>query len=61
MGFQKKSLDVGGWGELYPNVFWDFLKVFTFAKPLSGCVEQTMLIINECHYWEPWFQFSSKP
>ena len=24
MGFQKKSLWVGGWGELYPSFFWIF-------------------------------------
>ena len=32
MGFQKKGLDgggggwVGGWGEIYPSLFWIFLK-----------------------------------
>ena len=36
MGFQKKSLDgVGGWGELYPNIFLDFWNLFNFAKPLN--------------------------
>ena len=35
MGFQKISLDgVGGWCELYP-IFWDFLNLFNFAKPLA--------------------------
>ena len=24
MGFHTKQLDVGGWGELYPSLFWIF-------------------------------------
>ena len=39
MGFQKK-LDVGGWGELYPSLFWIF---FNFAKPLN---HQPIIVIN---------------
>ena len=30
MGFQKVWMRVGGWGELYPILFWIFLN---FAKP----------------------------
>ena len=35
--YEEKSLYVGwvgGWGELYPVLFWIF---FNFAKPLSKC------------------------
>ena len=43
MGFQKKSLDgggwLGGWSELYP-IFLDFLNFLNFAKPLS--MQQTL-------------------
>ena len=43
MGFQKKfGLGggwVGGWGELYPSLFWN---LFNFAKPLS----KDVLLIN---------------
>ena len=36
MGFPKKVwMGVGGWGELYPRFFLDFLKNFNFAKPLN--------------------------
>ena len=37
MGFQKKFGWgwVGGWGELYQSLFWNFGFFFNFAKPLS--------------------------
>ena len=28
MGFQKKKFGWGGWGELYPSFFLDFLNFF---------------------------------
>ena len=32
---QKTGLDGwGGWGELYPSFFWDFLNFLNFTKPL---------------------------
>ena len=42
MGFQKKKLDVGvgGWGEVYPSSFLDFLNFFNFAKPLRLLASQ---------------------
>ena len=34
MGFQKKRLDgLGGWGELYPSLFWICFNVFTLQSP----------------------------
>ena len=42
MGFKKKSLDGGGWGELF---ILDFLKFFNFAKPL---IELTQLSNIQC-------------
>ena len=44
MGFQKKS--VGGWGELYPVLFWIFLNFFNFAKPLR----QYLLKVGVCKH-----------
>ena len=41
-GFQKKSLDGGGWGELFILDFW---KNFNFAKPL---IELTQLSNIQC-------------
>ena len=35
MGFQKKVWMGGGWGELYPSFFVDFL---TFQRPLAVLV-----------------------
>ena len=29
-------MGVGGWGELYPSLFWIFGIVFNYAKPLSA-------------------------
>ena len=58
MGFQRKSL--GGWGELYPSVVFDFLNFFNFAKPLTDscklCVSRCDQISNRsglmawCHH-----------
>ena len=39
MGFKKKKIDGGwvyGWGELYPSLFWIFLNLFNFTKPLRN-------------------------
>ena len=33
MGFQKKSLDGGGWGELYQTLFWIFGILLTLHSP----------------------------
>ena len=37
MGFQKKEvwMGMGGWGELYPVLFWIFGIFLNIAKPLS--------------------------
>ena len=43
MGFQKKSLDGGGWGELYP-IFFGFLEFFYFGKPLRYLVHSEQLL-----------------
>ena len=34
MGFHKKVwMGVGGWGELYPNLFWIFGNFLTLQRP----------------------------
>ena len=38
LGFQKKKFGWGGWGELYPSLFWSFVN---FTKPLR----QTMCTV----------------
>ena len=45
MGFQKKSLDgvVGGWGELYANLFWIFGIILTLQRPLRPLEESEMI------------------
>ena len=36
MGFQKKfGCGVGGWGELYPILFWIFWNLLNFSRPLN--------------------------
>ena len=34
-GFLDFDRGVGGWGQLYPNFFWDFWIFFIFTRSLS--------------------------
>ena len=46
IGFQKTKFGwrVGGWGELYPVLFWIFLN---FAKPLNTSMVD-IFILDQC-------------
>ena len=61
MGFQK-SLDMGGWGELYPSFFWIFGIFSTLQSPFSWSSVDNSFFLNWCGlYCELLFRTRSLP
>ena len=60
MGFQQKKIgwEVGGWGELYPSLFWIFGIFFNFAKPLGEEKRRSMHLVNEGMIHEVWATYA---